>query len=152
MNVVVTGGGTTAPIDDVRTITNVSSGRFSAAIAEAACRKGHGLARPRPLGPASPGPLGPVRPRHRRPRRRARPASPAARRLESVSGTGCTSSRCARERSPTTPRRCEHLLTTQPIDVAFLAMAVSDYEPIPSPASSSSGRTICSSVATGPPR
>ncbi len=35
MNVVVTGGGTIAPIDDVRFIANVSSGRFSAAITEA---------------------------------------------------------------------------------------------------------------------
>jgi len=34
-NVVVTGGGTIAPIDDVRLLTNVSSGRFAAAITEA---------------------------------------------------------------------------------------------------------------------
>ncbi len=34
-NVVVTGGGTVAPIDDVRLLTNVSSGRFAAAITEA---------------------------------------------------------------------------------------------------------------------
>ena len=34
-NVVVTGGGTIAPIDDVRVLTNVSSGRFAAAITEA---------------------------------------------------------------------------------------------------------------------
>ena len=34
MNVVVTGGGTIAPIDDVRLMTNVSSGRFAAAISE----------------------------------------------------------------------------------------------------------------------
>jgi phosphopantothenate---cysteine ligase (CTP) len=35
MNVVVTGGATIAPIDDVRQLTNVSSGRFAAAITEA---------------------------------------------------------------------------------------------------------------------
>ena len=35
MNVVVTGGGTIAPIDDVRLMTNISSGRFAAAITEA---------------------------------------------------------------------------------------------------------------------
>jgi phosphopantothenate-cysteine ligase len=35
MKVVVTGGGTSAPIDDVRVITNVSTGRTAAAIAEA---------------------------------------------------------------------------------------------------------------------
>jgi phosphopantothenate--cysteine ligase len=40
MNVVVTGGGTIAPIDDVRILTNVSSGRFSAAITEACLDRG----------------------------------------------------------------------------------------------------------------
>src|SRR5438270_462858 len=40
MNVVVTGGGTIAPIDDVRHIANVSSGRFSAMITEACLRRG----------------------------------------------------------------------------------------------------------------
>ena len=35
MNVVVTGGATIAPIDDVRLLTNVSSGRFAASITEA---------------------------------------------------------------------------------------------------------------------
>lgn len=35
MNLVVTGGATLAPIDDVRYLTNVSSGRFAAAISEA---------------------------------------------------------------------------------------------------------------------
>jgi phosphopantothenate---cysteine ligase (CTP) len=35
MNVLVTGGATSAPIDDVRLLTNVSSGRFAAAITEA---------------------------------------------------------------------------------------------------------------------
>ena len=34
INVVVTGGGTIAPIDDVRLMTNISSGRFAAAITE----------------------------------------------------------------------------------------------------------------------
>jgi phosphopantothenoylcysteine synthetase/decarboxylase len=40
MNILVTGGGTVAPIDDVRKITNTSTGRFSAAISEAALRRG----------------------------------------------------------------------------------------------------------------
>ncbi len=38
--VVVTGGGTIAPIDDVRFLANVSTGRFSAEITEAALRTG----------------------------------------------------------------------------------------------------------------
>src|SRR3954469_21550722 len=40
MNVVVTGGGTIAPIDDVRYLANVSSGRFSAMISEACLKRG----------------------------------------------------------------------------------------------------------------
>ena len=40
MNVVVAGGATIAPIDDVRLMTNVSSGRFAAAITEA-CLERH---------------------------------------------------------------------------------------------------------------
>ncbi|HEV3166575.1 MAG TPA: phosphopantothenoylcysteine decarboxylase [Isosphaeraceae bacterium] len=40
MNVVVTGGGTIAPIDDVRHIANASTGRFSAAITEACLARG----------------------------------------------------------------------------------------------------------------
>ncbi len=35
LKVLVAGGGTVAPIDDVRLITNISSGRFAAAITEA---------------------------------------------------------------------------------------------------------------------
>ena len=63
MNVVVTGGGTIAPIDDVRLMTNVSSGRFAAAITEACLDRGHGLAHPLPLGPASAAAIRRVRPR-----------------------------------------------------------------------------------------
>jgi phosphopantothenate---cysteine ligase (CTP) len=40
MNVVVTAGATIAPIDDVRQLTNVSSGRFGAAITESALLRG----------------------------------------------------------------------------------------------------------------
>jgi phosphopantothenate---cysteine ligase (CTP) len=40
MNVVVTGGGTIAPVDDVRLLTNVSSGRLAAAIAESFLDRG----------------------------------------------------------------------------------------------------------------
>jgi phosphopantothenate-cysteine ligase len=40
MNVVVTGGATIAPIDDVRVMTNISSGRFAAAITEAFLGRG----------------------------------------------------------------------------------------------------------------
>ena len=40
MNVVVTGGGTIAPVDDVRLMTNISSGRLAAAISEAFLDRG----------------------------------------------------------------------------------------------------------------
>ncbi len=40
MNILVTGGGTIAPIDDVRQIANASSGRFSSKITEAALERG----------------------------------------------------------------------------------------------------------------
>jgi phosphopantothenate---cysteine ligase (CTP) len=40
MNAVVTGGGTIAPVDDVRLLTNVSSGRLAAAIAESFLDRG----------------------------------------------------------------------------------------------------------------
>jgi phosphopantothenate--cysteine ligase len=40
MNIVVTGGSTIAPIDDVRHIANLSTGRFSAEITEALLRRG----------------------------------------------------------------------------------------------------------------
>jgi len=40
MNVVVTGGGTVAPIDDVRQIANISTGRFAASITEACLTRG----------------------------------------------------------------------------------------------------------------
>jgi phosphopantothenate-cysteine ligase len=40
MNVLVTGGGTIAPIDDVRRIVNLSTGRFSAMLSEAFLRHG----------------------------------------------------------------------------------------------------------------
>ncbi len=40
INIVVTGGGTIARIDDVRLLTNISSGRFAAAITEACLDRG----------------------------------------------------------------------------------------------------------------
>ena len=68
MNVVVAGGGTIAPVDDVRLLTNVSSGRLAAAIAESFLDRGAvGLAHPHPLGAAPAPAAGPVRPRRGRP-------------------------------------------------------------------------------------
>ena len=106
MNVVVTGGGTIAPIDDVRRLTNVSTGRFAAAITEACLERGAaGLARPRRRRPSS---------RcvgcaafdldARRPGRRAGPPRATSAVDGGVPGIGCTWSRSARGPSPNTPR------------------------------------------------
>ena len=130
MKVVVTGGGTSAPIDDVRVITNVSTGRTAAAIAEACLDRGdevwhvHApLAEPPILRfarcdlnadpDAERARLGALRRRWLacRGRLHLRP-------LEV--GTVAEYAEALRA-----------VLTAGPIDVAFLPMAVSDYEPEP---------------------
>ena len=55
MNVLITAGGTVAPIDDVRVISNRSTGRFAASLAEAWLRRGASVTylatTPRTFGP-----------------------------------------------------------------------------------------------------
>ncbi|WP_165226743.1 phosphopantothenoylcysteine decarboxylase domain-containing protein [Aquisphaera insulae] len=131
MKVLVTGGGTVAPIDDVRTITNVSTGRFAASISESALARGaevwhvHAPSAALPLlrharfDPESPEPAAEMG------------------RLEALRRTWNAS----KDRLHLQPLQVgtvaeyastlEHLLRTHPIDVAFLAMAVSDFEPDP---------------------
>jgi phosphopantothenate---cysteine ligase (CTP) len=133
MNVVVTGGGTIAPIDDVRAITNVSSGRFSAMITEACLARGatvwHVHA---PLAQL------PFQRLAQLDFEAANPAGETARlaqlrqdwlrsraRLHLVALTEATVSNYA--------ARLEQVLRSQAIDLAFLAMAVSDFEPEPFP-------------------
>ncbi len=131
MNVVVTGGGTIAPIDDVRFIANVSSGRFSAAISEACVRRGANV-----WHVHTPTALLPF---HRSARLDLDAADPVAERarIEAVA------------RDYQTVRERLHLVSLQygsvaeyftalhqlfrqrPIHVAFMAMAVSDFEPVP---------------------
>lgn len=131
MNVVVTGGGTIAPIDDVRSITNVSSGRFSAAITEACLRRGASVWHVHAPGA-------------RLPLLRSAgfdldtddPAAEHAR-LSALRDDW----RRVRDRLHLVPLRrgsgadyaetLRRVLTDRPIDLAFLAMAVSDYEPEP---------------------
>jgi phosphopantothenate--cysteine ligase len=129
MNVVVTGGGTRAPIDDVRAITNTSTGRFSAQITEAFLERGAHV-----WHIHTPGALRPFsRNAHldldaadidaeydrvlrlHREYRRHRP------RLHLVSLNHGTVSDYASE--------LRRVLMAAPIDLAILAMAVSDYEP-----------------------
>jgi phosphopantothenate-cysteine ligase len=133
INILVTGGGTLVPIDDVRQITNMSTGRFSTAISEAALRRGahvwhvHGK-----------GALTPFDSRARFhldcPDITAELARLQALKAEYdevkhrlnvvplVEGT-----------VPEYAETLERLLKTEPIDIVFLAMAVSDFAPIPDP-------------------
>ena len=132
MNVLVTGGGTSAPIDDVRSITNVSTGRFAAAISESCLARGaccvwhlHAPSAQLPL--------------LRMARFDLECDDPAGEfdRLRSLHDEW----KAVRDRLHLVPLKSgtvadygqslHHLLLTQSIDVAFLAMAVSDYEPAP---------------------
>ena len=130
MNVVVTGGGTVAPIDDVRQIANASSGRFSAAIAEACLARGASVwhvhtpsallpfARHATLDPdAEPGAelarLADLGRRWRAARGRLHPVPLAVGTVADYAGA------------------LEATLRHRAVDVAFLAMAASDFEPEP---------------------
>ena len=138
MNVVVTGGGTIAPIDDVRLMTNVSSGRFAAAISEACLDRGaavwhiHTVSAQLPL------------------RRFAEfaldSADPAAEHLRLTRLREKWMSQ--RDRLHLVPLEIgnvddysatlKKVLRSQPIDVVFLPMAVADFEPEPQPGKLSS--------------
>jgi phosphopantothenate-cysteine ligase len=139
MNVVVTGGGTRAPIDDVRAITNTSTGRFSAAITEALLERGatvwhvHAPGALLPFGRDAAidldgdldAELDRLRALHRRARR-------LRTRLRLMPLAGATVADYA--------ATLHRLLTTRSIDAAVLAMAVSDYEPTAAPGKLDSGR------------
>lgn len=130
MNVVVTGGGTIAPIDDVRYIANVSSGRFSAMISEACLRRGASV-----WHIHTPSAQLPFQ-RLAGYRLDADPEAEQAR-LEELRQVWSR----VKGRLHLVPLKqgtvaeyataLEGCLRSQPIDAAFLAMAVSDFEPIP---------------------
>jgi phosphopantothenate---cysteine ligase (CTP) len=145
MNVVVTGGGTIAPIDDVRSIANASSGRLSAQIAEAWLARGADV-----WHIHAPGALLPFS-------RLARFDLSAADRDAEFARLSRLADRwrAARDRLHLVPlaqgtvadyaATLERTLRARPIDVAFLAMAVSDFEPVPIPGkidSAADGLTI----------
>jgi phosphopantothenate--cysteine ligase len=131
MNVLVTGGGTSAPIDDVRTITNISTGGFSASITESCLTQGaqvwH-LHTPSAIVPLL---------RHARLDLDAADPRAELDRLRKLQADWPILRRCLHlvplqtgtvaDYSDT----LQHLLTTLTIDVVFLTMAVSDYEPVP---------------------
>jgi phosphopantothenoylcysteine synthetase/decarboxylase len=131
MNVVVTGGATIAPIDDVRFMTNVSSGRFAAEITEAClleqARVWHVHA-PRaelPLVRSSPFDLDTADPALELDRLlKLRDRWLAARdRLTLVPLEPATVKGYATS--------LEQILKSNPIDLAILPMAVADFEPEP---------------------
>jgi phosphopantothenate-cysteine ligase len=129
MNVVVTGGGTIAPIDDVRQIANASSGRFSALIAEACLARGATVwhvhtpsallpfARLARFDLDAPDPDAELR-RLAQLRRDWMEAKDRLHLVPLPRGTVAEYEGLLRD-----------TLTRRPIDVAFLAMAVSDFEP-----------------------
>jgi phosphopantothenate-cysteine ligase len=131
MNVLVTGGGTSAPIDDVRTITNVSTGRFAAAISESCLARGQHV-----WHLHAPSAQLPLLRRARFDLERDDPAGEFDR-LRALHQEW----KAVRDRLHLLPlqsgtvadyaRNLRHILETQSIHVAFLAMAVSDYEPAP---------------------
>jgi phosphopantothenate-cysteine ligase len=133
VNVVVTGGASVAPIDDVRSITNLSSGRFAATITEACLERSAAvwhLHTPsaqlpyRRLATFDLDTKDPAAETARLTQLRERAAA-VRDRLQLVSLQQGTVSEYA--------CRLETLLKSQPIDIAFLAMAVADFEPDPYP-------------------
>ena len=131
MKVLVTSGGTVAPIDDVRAITNASTGRFGAMIAEAALDRGAEV-----WHLHAPGALRPFR---RSAHFDLEAADPSAevQRLERLRRQWLE----ARDRFHEVPltrgtvadyaATLENLLRGQTFDVLFLAMAASDFAPEP---------------------
>lgn len=138
MNVVVTGGGTIAPIDDIRHIANTSTGSLSARITEACLARGatvwhiHTPAAMRPY------------------ERSACVDLRADAETENLRIAGLRRLwRAHKDRLHLRPlgigtvdeyaRQLKLVFEQNEIDVAFLAMAVSDYEPVAVPGKIASG-------------
>lgn len=131
MNVVVSGGGTVAPIDDVRHIANASTGRFSSEITEACLARGacvwhiHApsaqtpFARRAGLDLESPD----IEAEFRRLDALHREYQEVRQRLHLLPLEAAT--------VPEYGEILRGLLREQPIDAAFLAIAASDFEPEP---------------------
>jgi len=130
MNILVTGGGTVAPIDDVRQISNMSTGRFSSAISEAVLRRGgtvwhvHGKGAQLPFASRARFDLD-ADPDSEFNRLRTLKAewSRVRDRLHLIPLLEGT--------VPDYARTLRAILTREPIDAVFLAMAVSDFAPEP---------------------
>lgn len=131
MNVLVTAGGTVAPIDDVRQIANMSTGRFGAMIAEAALRRGADV-----WHLYAPGALRPFDRLARLDLNSLDPAAEFARLARLHADWSEVRDRChlvplVGGTVPEYADRLGAILQGHRIDVAFLAMAASDYAPEP---------------------
>lgn len=132
LNVLITAGGTIAPLDDVRLLTNRSTGRFAAALAEACLVRGAAVTymatTPQTLGPLEEpkqrfdDALDPATLRQRMVARMAQSWNHRGklRRIDLTQGT--VADYAATLHTETTAR---------PWDIVLLAAAVSDYEPVP---------------------
>ena len=130
MNVLVTGGGTIAPIDDVRAITNASTGRLSATITESCLKRGHRvvhLCTPTAMLPFT---------RSASFDLSADPESEHAR-LERLRVEWLATRERLRPVRLATGTVADYdamlgeVMGSERVDIAFMAMAVSDYEPEP---------------------
>jgi phosphopantothenate-cysteine ligase len=131
MNVVVTGGGTVAPVDDVRLLSNVSSGRLASAITESFLARGASV-----WHVHAPSAMVPIK-RHARFDLDATDPSAELDRLTRLRRRWLD----VRDRLHVVPLRegtvadyavaLRATLEARPIDVAVLAMAVTDFEPEP---------------------
>lgn len=132
MNVLITAGGTVAPIDDVRFVSNRSTGRFGASLAEAWLKRGASVTylatTPRTIGPFDVPAIrldGAIDPQELRGRtmRAITDAWHLGGRLTRIDlGEGTVHEYAA---------ELERLCRSKPWDYVLLAAAVSDYEPIP---------------------
>jgi phosphopantothenoylcysteine synthetase/decarboxylase len=152
MNVVVTGGGTIAPIDDVRQITNVSSGRFSAMIAESCLKRGASVWHIHAPSAVLP---------FRRLARFDLEAAEPEREFDRLAKLR-EEYRAVADRLHLVPLRegtvadyasaLRGVLERERIDVGFLAMAVSDYEPTHLPGKLESDAETSTIVARRTPK
>ncbi len=132
MNILVTGGGTVAAIDDVRAITNRSSGRFSSELTESFLKRGdrvwhvHAPGAQRPCWRQAAFDLDTTAPeleftRLEKLRQGWQSQRERLTLLQLPSGSVKEYAQTVRD-----------VVTRQHIDIIVLAMAVSDYEPVPS--------------------
>ena len=132
LSVLITAGGTIAPLDDVRMITNRSTGRFASALAEACLQRSAAVTyiatTPQTFGPLeSPqqrfgGDLDPSEIRQRMVARMAQGWNhrDQLRRIDLTTGTVSDYAEIL-----------EQVAKSRPWDIVLLAAAVSDYEPVP---------------------